>query len=801
MRRASWLSSLLVALLGACTRAPRLPEVSDPAAYVDPLVGTAHGGNTFPGAVTPFGMVAWSPETTRGDPTRRPAPGGYAFDAPRVRGFSLTHLSGTGCRGASGDVPILPWVGAVPPGAPSPSAASRDGVSVPFDHANETARAGYYQVRLRNGVNVELTATPRTGMGRFTFPPDSAETFFVRTSDSEVGSSDAHTVVDTVAHTVSGWVRSGNFCGYIDPVTRKSYYTLYFVARFDRAFASVGGWVDGTMDPDDTAVSGGTTYGTDGYPVPGKGSGVWVTLDPAGGPVVRLRVGVSYVSLDGARANLRAESPDSLGFAEVRRRARASWNAWLRRVTISGGSEARRTTFYTALYHALLHPNLFSDVDGRYAGFDGAVHEVSGGQDAQYANFSGWDVYRSQLQLVTLLDPSVGADVAQSLFNQARQNHGDWDRWTHNTGATHVMEGDAAASAVAAIHAFGGTRFDAEGALASLLTAARTPTALDLSDRGCPVMCPGQRPSLDKVLALHYVPTKSNAWGGAGETLEDASADFALSQLAASLGDSADAREMLARSGWWRNLYNPEATRHAGYIQDRNADGTWPELDPASSRGFAEGSSAQYTWMIPFDARGLFDLMGGDSVAVARLDAFFRTPDGGWALTGLGALHAQMDNEPSVGAPWLYLFAGRPDRTQETVRAILNTLWSPTPYGIPGNDDLGAMSSWYVWSAMGMYPLFPGRAELGLTSPIFPRVVVKRADGTLITVEAHGASAANAYVGGLKVNGVASSRSWLPASFVKEGGTVDVDLASSPDSTWGRSPRDVPPSFGVAARR
>ncbi len=795
VRAKGWTAATLPLLAAACARPPAPPAVSDPVAYVDPFIGTDDGGNTFPGAVTPFGMLSWSPETTVGDPTRRPAPGGYAFEAPRIRGFSLTHLSGTGCRGASGDVPILPWAGTVPPDAAAPSADPRDRASVPFDHANETAEPGYYEVRLRNGTNVELTATPRTGAGRFTFPPDSAPTFLFRTSDSEVGSSDAHTVVDTTAHTVSGWVKSGNFCGYIDAVMRKSYYTLYFVARFDRPFTATGAWVDLTMERGATEASGGTTYGKDGYPPVGKGSGVWVTLDRAGGPVVSMRVGISYVSLEGARANLEAESPRA-SFDELRRKARASWTDWLGKIRIRGGSEAQRTIFYTALYHALLHPNLFSDADGRYAGFDGAVHEVEGGQKAQYANFSGWDVYRSQLQLVTLLDASLGSDIAQSLFNQARQNHGVWDRWTHNTGATHVMEGDAAAAAVPGIHAFGGTGFDARGALASLLAAARTPTALDLSNEGCPVMCPGERPSLDQVLDLHYVPAKSNAWGGAGETLEDASADFALAQLAASLGDSAAHQEMLTRSGWWRNLYNPDATPTGGYIQDRNADGTWAKFDPGSSRGFAEGSSAQYTWMIPFDPRGLFDLMGGDSAAVGRLDAFFHTPDGGWALTGLGPLHAQMDNEPSVATPWMYLFAGRPDRTEETLRHILRTLWSPTPYGIPGNDDLGAMSSWYVWAAMGLYPLFPGRSELVLTGPLFPQVELKRADGTTITVRAPAAAADAMYVRGLKVNGAASTRSWLPASFVKDGGTLDFDVGTTRDATWGRSPDDVPPSFG-----
>ena len=246
------------------------------------------------------------------------------------------------------------------------------------------------------------------------------------------------------------------------------------------------------------------------------------------------------------------------------------------------------------------------------------------------------------------------------------------------------------------------------------------PTAHDLSNEGCPVECVGQRPSLDQWLSIHYIPAASNAWGGAGETLEDATADFALAQLARRLGDDAQAEAFLARAQYWRNLYNPTATPAAGYIQNRNDDGTWPAFDPASSEGFAEGSSAQYTWMVPFDARGLFEPMGGTDAASRRLDDFFHNADGSWALTRLGGLKAEMDNEPSIGAPWLYLFAGRPFRTQAAVRQAMNTLWADAPHGIPGNDDLGAMSAWYVWSAMGLYPDLPGPRRAGRRQPALP---------------------------------------------------------------------------------
>jgi putative alpha-1,2-mannosidase len=643
----------------------------------------------------------------------------------------------------------------------------------------------------------------------------------VRVSDSEVGSSDAAVAVDGAARTVSGSVTSGNFCGYLSPVGRRSYYTLFFVAVFDRPFTTFGTWEHDALRPRTTTAAGGTTYGTDGYPAPGRGSGAYVGFGDGG--VVNVRVGISYVSEANARANLQAENPPRASFDVVARRAREAWNAALGRVRVSGGTAEERRVFYTALYHSLLHMNVFSDVNGEYRGFDGRTHAVRPPQRVQYANFSGWDVYRSQVQLVALLDPAIAGDMAQSLFNQAAQNDGVWDRWTHNSGATHVMEGDASAPAVASIAAFGGTGFDMKGAFASLARSATVPTKLDLSDEGCRVMCVGQRPSLDKWLTIHYIPTVSNAWGGAGETLEDATADFALAQFARRLGDDAAHQAFLARSDYWRNIFNPaptivlgtgrgrrgagagtaappgdrpaETPQPGGYVQNRNEDGTWPPLDPASSSGFAEGSAVQYTWMIPFNIRGLFDAMGGNDRVNERLDAFFHTPDGAWAITRAGGLHAELSNEPSVATPWLYLYSGRPHETQELIRHVLNTLWKDAPNGIPGNDDLGSMSSWYVWSAMGLYPGIPGRAELFVTAPLFPRVVVRRANGRTITIDAPGAASSVPYVRALSVNGRAVTRAWLPESFVETGGTLKFTLSATPDTAWASGPSDAPPSF------
>jgi predicted alpha-1,2-mannosidase len=440
--------------------------------------------------------------------------------------------------------------------------------------------------------------------------------------------------------------------------------------------------------------------------------------------------------------------------------------------------------------------NVFSDSNGQYPGFDGQVKRIGSRQKAQYANFSGWDVYRSQLMLVTLLDPAIASDMAQSLLNQAAQNSGVWDRWTHNTGATHVMAGDSAAQVVPSILAFGGTDFDQRAAFASLLKAATVPTPLDLSRAGCSVACPGQRPSLDKWLKINYIPTQSNSWGGAGETLEDSTADFALSEMARRLGDLKNASMLRARSGYWRNVFNPKATPTRGYIQNRNEDGTWPRFDPASTSGFAEGSSAVYTWMIPFDARGLFEAMGGPAAALQRLDEFFRKPDGSLAVAGGDRLRADMSNEPSIGAPWLYSFAGRPDKTQQIVRETIKVLWNDTPRGIPGNDDLGAMSAWFVWAAMGVHPLTPGRAELLVASPLFPRIAVHRGSGQTIAIRAPGATIDTPYVQRMAVNGRPSSRAWLPESFIAlDNATLEFVLGKTPNVQWGSAPADLPPSF------
>ena len=783
-----------IALAAACLIATAA-QAQDLAGEVNPFIGTTNGGNTYPGASLPFGMVAFSPEETPLPGRNYPiaAPGGYEWRVSGIKGFSLTHLSGTGCTGASGDVPVMPVTKDV---ESSPSAD--DGFvaySSYFSHADEEASPGWYKVALGNGVGVELSATLRTAEARLRYPSDKPANLLFRTSDSEVGSSDASVQVDPARREVTGSVTSGNFCGYLSPDRRESYYTLYFVARLDQPFTAGGVWQDAAVTKGAREAHGGTTYGDRGHPPGRKGSGAWIAFAP--GTSVDLRVGISYVSLAGARANLAAENPNGATLENVRAAARRTWNARLGQIAVKGGAKDERTVFYTALYHVLLEPNLYSDADGSYLGFDRKVHKIAAPQQAQYANFSGWDVYRSQLQLVTWLDPKIGSDIAQSLFNQASQNNGVWDRWTHLTGATSVMNGDPSPPSIAAIHAFGGRDFDVKGAYASLLKAATVPTALDLSHRGCTVQCVGERPGLDQWLKLHYMPAGAPGWGSAADTLELAAADFGLSQLAEQTGDTANAKLLRERAGWWRNLFNPNASKDGGYIQPRNADGSWKTVDfnVENDDDYVEGSGAQYLWMVPFDPKGLFDMLGGTAKASARMDAFFYNPDGSLAVTKSGMAHAELDNEPSIASPWLYDFTGAPWKTQEIVRAAMNKIWTNTPSGISGNDDLGEMSSWYVWAALGMYPLYPGRAELVLGSPLFEEAVVSRPGGTF-EIRAKDAGRDAPYIASLMRDGRRFDKPWLSAPFVLGGGRLDYVLAASPSKDWGASAAQAPPSFG-----
>jgi predicted alpha-1,2-mannosidase len=768
--------------------------VADPAALVDPMVGTGSGGavvgqvDTFPGADLPFGMVQWSPDTPS-----RPDGGGYNVDDSAITGFSLTHVSGPGCA-IGGDFPVLPFVGAVP--------ADPDSASASFTHASESAHPGSYAVTA-GGVQTQLAVTARTGVAQFTYPASTQAQLLVKAADSANGGS-AATFQAVGNAEIVGSVTSGHFCG------QPNSYTVYFAAKFDRPFAASGTWggasaaqvvrsagsaavtEHGKQNPQGKryAAKGPGGAGGSAAEVAGQqGSGVvaggWLTFDTTKNPNVGMQVAVSYVSQQGALGNLAAEA-HTWDVGKVAAKATAAWNRQLGTIAVQGGTAAAQTEFYTALYHASLEPSLFSDADGRYAGFDDKVHRVQPGHD-QYANYSGWDIYRSEVPLLATIDPAIAADMATSLLNDAAQG-GALPKWPSANGYTGVMNGDAADPILADTYAFGARGFDASTALADMVKGANGTSGVG---QGWYV----ERPNAAAYIADGYVPNVASdsispVPNGASETLEYAIDDFAISRLAQSLGRSDVAATFTGRSQNWANVFDTAD----GYVEPRDAAGAFPS-GPAvpvgtgfGQSGFQEGNAAQYTWMVPQNLQGLIQGIGGDQAAAARLDSYFTQLN-----AGPNAPYHWQGNEPAFDTPWAYNSVGQPWKTQAVVKQITSQLYSPTPGGEPGNDDLGAMSSWYVWAALGMYPQTPGVPMLVLGTPQFPRAVVHGANGDLV-VKAQGAADGDAYVARLSVDGRSTNRTWIDAT---RGHELDFTLSATPNMAWGVGAGDAPPSFGA----
>lgn len=760
--------------------------------YVNTFLGTqdggpdfGHGGGAgmnFPGAVTPFGMMQWSPDTVRS------SGGGYKYEDNRLRGFSMTHISGPGCTGAQ-DFPVTPISGTI---QNSPATHGSDYVHT-FAHTNEQATPGYYGVTDDTGVKTELTASTRGGVGRFSFPAGKPGTLLLNVTGSINGVDDAEATIH--GDTVSGWARTGGFCG------AKTKYYVYFSATFDQPVKAYGTWLNDSVAPGEAKVRGSAPArvpqqsnkivgrvhnGPSKRPLPqtvhpfkgdvtvkGPGSGVYLQFDP--GKPVQMRTGLSYVSVDGAKKNLSAEIGHR-GFDTVRQAAHRAWQARLGQIKVAGGTPDRLTTFYTALYHALLQPYVFDDVDGRYTGFDYRTHKVRKGHH-QYATFSGWDIYRSEAQLIGFLDPKVGSDIAQSMYNDAHSIGDVWDRWSHQNTITGVMNGDPYHSVVASMYAFGARGFDAKGALTAMVNGANR-----VGEKSGYT----ERPGNSDYLKLGYVP------GDPATTLEYGMADFGIAQLAGRLGESKTSTEFMKRAHNWENIYNPLNN----WIEPRFGDGSFlTPFDPASPGWYVEGNGAQYHWMTYQDVKGLFTAMGGRDAAAKRLDTFFTKLN-----AGSQEPYAYLGNEPSLQSPWLYTWAGQPYKTQDVVHRALKELYKPTPGGLVGNDDLGTMSAWHVWASLGMYPAIPGRSELVLNSPTFTKAVVRRTSGQTITINAPGASDSAYYVRSLKVNGKSAARAWLPESFARNGGRLDYTMGSTPNTSFGAAEKDAPPSFGEGAK-
>jgi predicted alpha-1,2-mannosidase len=666
-----------------------------------------------------------------------------------------------------------------------------------FRHTRERASPGYYAVTLDPrspaAIRAQLTATMRTGLARLTYPRHRPANLLINASGATMGTSRANVHVLPTRREVTGTATSGQFC------YQGNRYTIHFVARFNRPFASYGTWSGDTLEPHSRAISA-SIPGPPliQQPIPGGPSGVrgkgktaqagaYIGFDSDAHQAVEARVGISFVSVANARRNLRAESNGTFG--ELRARARAAWNGMLGRVRVRGGSLANRRLFYTQLYHSLIEPSTFSDANGEYIGFDDRTHRVARG--ARYADFSGWDTYRSQMPLLAMLAPRRASDMVRSLLAAARQS-GYLPKWPQANGHTHVMVGDPADPLIADAWAFGARGFSLRAALrATVKGATRYGKASTQPDYF-------ERVGLPEYKRLGYVPHELNtdsigatfhpelAWGSASTTLEYALADFSVARLAAARCDRQTYRRFMRRSANWRTLFDSAS----GYVQPRYANGEFRPVAPSDGEGFVEGSSAQYTLAVPQDPAGLFRALGGRAAARARLDTFFSKLNAGPA-----SAHAFLGNEPTLGTPWLYDWAGEPFKAQAIVRRAMLRLYRASPGGYPGNDDLGSMSSWWVLSALGLYPATPGTDLLAFNSPLFRRAVVRLAGGTL-RIDAPRAGPRHPYVHAVELDGHPRTKPWLRFRSLAGGGRLTFALGSRPDRRFGARPSDAPPSYG-----
>lgn len=714
----------------------------DPARFVDPFIGTGGHGHTYPGATLPFGMVQLSPDTRL---TGWDGCSGYHASDTIVYGFSHTHLSGTGVSDY-GDVLLMPTTGPVQilngaADGPDSGYASR------FRKAAEQAAPGYYRVHLDDyGVEVELTATERTGLHRYRFPPGKAAQVIIDlTHRDEVLSSELRIVGPTE---VEGFRRSTAWA-------RDQ--RVYFVARFSRPMDRARVYRD--LQPLDEPHA-------DGRDVRAA-----LSFGAAGGELL-VQVGISAVDVEGARRNLDREHA-GWDFDEARRAARRRWNEALGRVAIDGGDPGQRTVFYTALYHSLIAPNVFSDVDGRYRGMDGLVHRAE--DRRHYTVFSLWDTFRATHPLFTILEPRRTGEFIRTFLAQYEQG-GRLPVWELAGNETDCMIGYHAVSVIADAHVKGIVDFDAAQALSAMVdSATRDHFGLDAYQR-------------QGFIGIHDEPESVS------KTLEYAYDDWCIAGMAERLGRDDIARQFYARSESWRHLFD----RETGFFRPR-ADQRWLEpFDPFRvDNHFTEANAWQYSLFVPHNIEGLIEAHGGEAAFTAHLDRLFEadpqtTGRDQADISGQIGQYAH-GNEPSHHVAWLYHYVGRPDRTADRVRRILSEMYAPTIDGLSGNEDCGQMSSWYVLAALGIYPVVPGSDQYVLTAPLFNTSRLTLENGKRLTLTTTGKGP---YIAAVRHDGRLVERSYLTHAELMAGGRIEIALTPRPDPDWGRKPEARPRSPG-----
>lgn len=688
------------------------------AQQVNTLIGTEGAGLTsgylYPGATYPFGMVQFTPTY-------------FAKNA----GFVINQMSGGGCE-HMGNFPTFPLEGKL---EMSPNIIRDARITV----SDEKGHAGFYEATVQEAVKAQLTVTERTGMARYNFPADASYGTVIIGAGVAATPIKEAAIAITAPNRCEGYAEGGNFCGARTP------YKVYFVAEFDAEAVETGTWKHHQLNQ-------GASFAE------GEASGVYFTFDTGKQKTVQYKIGVSYVSVENARQNLEAENT-AWDFEAVRRQAENKWDEYLGKIEVEGTNPDRITQFYTHLYRVFIHPNVCSDVNGEYMGADFQVHRT---RTKQYTSFSNWDTYRTQIQLLAMLDPGVASDVVVSHQQFAEQSGGSFPRWVMANIETGIMQGDPTSILIANAYAFGARNYDPKPIFEIMKKGAEVPGSKSQDQE--------TRPGLKQYLEKGYY--------NASEQLEYTSADFAIAQFALhAAGDEFASWRYFHFARSWKNLFNPET----GWLQSRREDGSWKPL----SDDFRESSYKNYFWMVPYDLGGLIEIMGGREKAEQRLDELFSRLDAGyndpWFASG---------NEPSFQIPWVYNWVGAPYKTQKTVNRILNEQYSSRIDGLPGNDDLGTMGAWYVFACIGLYPEIPGVGGFAVNTPIFERVKIALPKGDILIT---GGSEKNIYTHSLKLNGQECKGTWIDWRDLENGATLEYKTSARPNKQWGTEV--LPPSF------
>jgi len=758
-------------LLFTCQSAPERPSGSGSLLrYVDPLIGTGNAttpsallhsegkteakGQTYPAVGRPNGMTHFSPQTRATEEKCLPP---YYYADSLFQGIRATHWMSGSCTQDYGSFTLMPRVGELQ--------WNPQERALPFSHEQETASPDCYRLAFpEHDFSLQVTASERCGLMEVDFGGNASGWFIIEPNSDE---GEAYLRIDAAAGKIYGYNPVHRiYQGWGDPAG----FSGHFVLEFSQPFAEYGCWRGNEALPNNTEVNG-----------EGAACGAFVKFDTQQNPVVKVRMGTSFSSEEKAALNLTTEI-NHWEVEKLQAATAAVWEEALGKVEVNANDEAAKTIFYTALYHSRLLPRTFSDVDGTYPAFDGGDSLMQAEGYRYFADYSMWDTYRAVHPLLTLLEPSMSGEMMNSLVRKAEQ--GGWlpifPGWNSYTAA---MIGDHVTATLGDAY-LKGIPFDMEAAYPYMRQNAFVPNPDPVSYKNGK----GRR-ALASYLQYGYIPMEDSVPDAfhqkeqASRTLEYAYNDFVLMQVAQQLGKTADAEALARRALNYRNVIDPET----GYARGRYADGSWySPYNPNASRApfITEGSPNQYTWYVPHDVAGLMQLMGGKERFLQKLDSLFEQ---GYYWHG---------NEPGHQTIYLYNFAGEPHKTQQWVRHTLQTEYGTGPGGLSGNEDAGQMSAWYVFSALGFYPVCPGSPNYVIGAPQFEQATLHLENGNTFMLQANNLSDANLYIQSVTLNGQPFSRSWLSHAEILAGGELVFQMGSTP-STWGSQAKAVPPSYSA----